>query len=722
MPTSVLLNPPGRSRSFRPEVEGLRAVAVLLVVADHLISYPRGGFVGVDVFFVISGFLITGLLIKELEDTGHISIPHFYQRRARRIMPAAVLVLMLTAVSARVFFLHSRYVETVRDIGWSAVFLANVHFANTGTDYFQSDHPPSPIQHYWSLSVEEQFYLAWPALLMALLYMCRRIHHPAASRAALTGAVALITAGLLLLAVTQTEANRATAYFAISARAWELGMGAALAVALGRARLPKVLARLFMLAGLAGLAVSAIAVQDGPGFPAPVALLPTLAATAVIIGGSTDVLTRLAAPLSNPVTRYIGRISYSLYLVHFPVIILLQSILDAGTPTFYVVTLLIMAGAAVSCHELVENPLRTLNYGRLFRRLLHRSEEKNLRIAAAAKHRHRLARAALASGAAFVLAGVCFGMRPYVPVRVYAASSTESKGSARPFGQVDPPKEISSQIVGALNSSSFPDLSPSRSDLAKDRVPEWTICGNVNAQTLARCTFKSTKPGSGKKLAVLGDSIGITWLPAIRMLQADGYTIYGFTYGQCPAPDISVKPGVGGQPSFTRECDAHRAWALHKIAELKPNIIVLASRYATVERLADGHTGAKAIAEWKLATVRTVRSAQASGARRIVLLSSPPSEPSMQACTPVDGDPVHCIGTISKEWYDVANAERAAMRSVHGTYLDLHLFFCNADGYCPGFIGHNIPLIDGIHVTNNYSSRLGPVIASHILGKDLRHI
>lgn len=94
----------------------------------------------------------------------------------------------------------------------------------------------------------------------------------------------------------------------------------------------------------------------------------------------------------------------------------------------------------------------------------------------------------------------------------------------------------------------------------------------------------------------------------------------------------------------------------------------------------------------------------------------------MQACTPVDGDPGHCIGTISAEWYDVADAERAAMRSVHGTYLDVHLFFCSADGYCPGFIGHNIPLIDGIHVTNNYSSRLGPVIASHILGKDLRHI
>lgn len=710
--------PHGRQpRSLRPEVEGLRAVAVLLVIADHLVSFPRGGFVGVDVFFVISGFLITGLLIKELEETGHISIPHFYQRRARRILPAAALVLVLTGLSARVLFLHSRYIDTVRDISWSVVFLANIHFAATGTDYFQSDHPPSPIQHYWSLSVEEQFYLAWPALLLVLLYLCRKIPRPSASRALLTGVAILITIGLLLLAVTQTESNRATAYFAISARAWELGIGATLAIALGHAKLPKVSARLFMLAGLAGLTLSPIVVRDGPGFPAPIALLPTLAATAVIIGGSTEMPTRLAVPLSNPVSRYIGRISYSLYLVHFPVIILLQSVSDPGTPTFYLVALLIMAGAAISCHELVENPLRRLNYGEVFHQIFS-SREKIIRKSTPTKRRHDLARAALASATAFVMAGVCFGLRPYEPVRVYAASSTGSQGRAVPFGQIEPPKEISSQIVAALNSHSFPDLSPSRSSLAADRVPEWTICGNVNAQSLARCTFKSTRRGSNKKLAVLGDSIGITWLPALRTLQSDGYTIYGFTYGQCPAPNISVKPGVGSQPGFTRECDAHRAWALHKIGELKPDIVVLASRYASVERLANGDTGAKAIADWKQATVRTVRSAQASGARRVVLLSSPPGGQSMQACTPVDGDPGHCIETISAEWYDVADAERAAMRSVHGTYLDVHLFFCSADGYCPGFIGHNIPLIDGIHIANNYSSRLGPVIASHVVGKD----
>src|SRR5450631_914041 len=146
-----------RPGSFRKDIEGLRAVAVVLVVLDHLVSWPRAGFVGVDVFFVISGFLITGLLLNESERRGRISIRNFYARRARRILPAALTVLLAVAVAAHLVFRGARVKDTVTDVWWSLGFSANIHFASIGTDYFQANRPPSLVQHFWSLAVEEQF-------------------------------------------------------------------------------------------------------------------------------------------------------------------------------------------------------------------------------------------------------------------------------------------------------------------------------------------------------------------------------------------------------------------------------------------------------------------------------------------------------------------------------------------------------------------------------------
>ena len=142
---------------FRTDVEGLRAVAVLLVLGDHLFGVPAGGFVGVDVFFVVSGFLITGLLVRERQRTGRISFRAFYVRRARRLLPAAVSTLVVTTLAAWVLFVDGRFRNTVTDGLWALLFGANVNFAQQWTDYFQTDAAPSPFQHFWSLAVEEQF-------------------------------------------------------------------------------------------------------------------------------------------------------------------------------------------------------------------------------------------------------------------------------------------------------------------------------------------------------------------------------------------------------------------------------------------------------------------------------------------------------------------------------------------------------------------------------------
>jgi peptidoglycan/LPS O-acetylase OafA/YrhL len=214
------------SNSFRGDIEGLRAVAVGLVLLDHVLGWPAGGFIGVDVFFVISGFLITGLLVRERERTGRISFRAFYVRRVRRLMPAALAALVATTLAAWALFPRGRFWEAVDDGVWALLFGANIHFAQQGTDYFQQTAAPSPFQHFWSLAVEEQFYLLWPALILAVFAL-----RPGGRGRLLGPAKVVVTAGSFAWSVHATMASPATAYFSTLTRAWELGVGALVAVA-----------------------------------------------------------------------------------------------------------------------------------------------------------------------------------------------------------------------------------------------------------------------------------------------------------------------------------------------------------------------------------------------------------------------------------------------------------------------------------------------------------
>ena len=253
----------------RRDIQGLRAVAVLLVLADHLLGFPAGGYVGVDVFFVISGYLITGLL------TGHgsgrrLSLRAFYVRRARRILPAALLVLVSTDLLGRLLFSPLRARQTVSDSLWAAAFGANRHFAALGVDYFARGRPVSPLQHYWSLSVEEQFYLVWPALIVLAAAACRG--RATSVRRAVLGLAGLGTAGSFLWSVHATTAAPVSAYFSTATRSWELGAGALLCLA-RPTRHPRA-AALGAWAGLAAIGSAAVLFDATTAFPEPRAVMP----------------------------------------------------------------------------------------------------------------------------------------------------------------------------------------------------------------------------------------------------------------------------------------------------------------------------------------------------------------------------------------------------------------------------------------------------------------
>ncbi len=352
--------PGGMELSFRPDVEGLRAVAVVLVVLFHAgVSWLPGGYVGVDVFFVISGFLITGLLLREHEKRGRISISGFYARRARRILPAAMLVVILTIVAS--YFLQNfiEYGNVDQDGRWVTLFLGNFHFATVGNGYFQKSVAPSPLQHFWTLAVEEQFYVVWPPLVLLVSFVFTRI--PFRWRV-MSIAASAITASMAW-SIIQTSNAPVAAYFSPFTRAWELGIGAIAATLVPQfSRLPKALGSACAYIGLVAIAVSAAWFTSTTPFPGTAALLPVLGAVAVVAGGASGV--GAVHLLGLRPMRSVGRVSFGWYLLHYPPMIILTGALWIH-PLSVQEDLLIAAATLVAAYimyAIIERPIRSSSF------------------------------------------------------------------------------------------------------------------------------------------------------------------------------------------------------------------------------------------------------------------------------------------------------------------------------------------------------------------------
>jgi peptidoglycan/LPS O-acetylase OafA/YrhL len=315
-----------KERGFRPDIQGMRAIAVGMVVIYHL--YPSllpGGFAGVDVFFVISGFLITGHLWRGYAKTGAVSLADFWGRRAKRLLPAAALVLTVTWIVSRIALPSTRLADTASQVRASALYFQNWQLARNAVDYLKADDAASPVQHFWSLSVEEQFYLGWPLLFLlagAVALTARRRARLARARKVAIGLAGAVVVGSLLYSVYDTRADPAAAYFVTTTRLWELGLGGLLALA--PERLAGRLGRHGWLgwAGLAMVVASAFVLNGSMAFPGALALLPAGGAVALIAGGSAAARLGPARLTSARPMVFIGGVSYSLYLWHWPIIAL----------------------------------------------------------------------------------------------------------------------------------------------------------------------------------------------------------------------------------------------------------------------------------------------------------------------------------------------------------------------------------------------------------------
>jgi len=564
------------STSYRADIQGLRALAVLLVVLAHAgVGFLPGGFVGVDVFFVLSGFLITGLLLAEVRARGTVSLIDFYVRRARRILPAAALTLLATDVAAFFLLNFLRARDTVHDSLYTAVFAANFRFAARGMDYFAQADPPSPLLHYWSLAVEEQFYLVWPALFslvtFGLAHARRRRRAGQPLSRPLLLAVIVLSGISLGWSVHLTATFPAAAYFSPLTRAWELGLGCALAIGASTLMRTSPPARLVMgWGGLLAIVAAALLFSERTPFPGFAALLPTVGTALAIAAGIGDRHSRLAVGclLALRPLRVVEDRSYAFYLWHWPVLILADQY--AGYELSVTVKLGLLAGAfLLSCvsYAVVENPIRRKArsrsatgavFGVSMAAVLGTAV---LCLAAIARDEQRFN---VPTAAASLVAPAPVPVATPAPVLVSYRTRTGSE-QALPA------------VVAAVEAARRGDPIPSGLNPPIGRLtsipPQYVLphgCssrGESSKSTSKICRLGDTT--SRKMIVLVGDSHAMMWLPAVLELAwRDGWVVVPILRTGCRPDRWITNEGP-------ESCRAWYRWAMREVRRLHPRITLI---------------------------------------------------------------------------------------------------------------------------------------------------
>jgi peptidoglycan/LPS O-acetylase OafA/YrhL len=660
-------------RAFRPDIQGLRAVAVLLVVAYHAgVPYVTGGYVGVDVFFVISGFLITGGLLREVASSGRISLTAFYARRIRRLLPPAALVLVVTLVAARIWGSIFQLVDTA----WAAVFTAlyaiNYRLAAEGVDYQQAGGPESPMQHFWSLAVEEQFYLVWPALVALCVIGCRR------RKWLLTGVLVVVCGASLLASATVTGTDAPLAYFALHTRAWELGAGALLAVAGPRlAALPVWPAAVVSWAGLAAILWSATAFTDETPFPGTAALVPVLGAAAVIAAGCATARGTAEVLLRRRPMQGIGSVSYSWYLWHWPMVVLVPLMYGRTFEWWESSQVMVLAlWLAVLTYWILESPTRhtRLHPGRWF-------------------------------DTGIAINGTVIGLATVLIVTVPMLVGTGAATTSLALTQADT-SSVQGAVAEATRTTSAPsNLIPRLADVPLD---EPTTSGDGCHLGYLDTKLKPCVHGdpAGRRTMVLtGDSHAQQWFPALDVAaRQNHWRLITWTKVACPIAAHEVY-NANLRRTYT-ECATWRDAAIGAIVDLRPDVVVI-GQSDTVPRDEVGNV------DWAEATVATIRRVQAAAIPVGFLLDTPYPARSMPECVANHlSDVGACTARRDKVWpYHGRHEEMARTLTAAGvTAVEPISWFCTLRD-CPAIVNGMLVYRDESHVSTPYSAWLAPMMA-----------
>jgi peptidoglycan/LPS O-acetylase OafA/YrhL len=684
------------SAKFRPDIEGLRAIAVLSVVLYHAgLLGVRSGFIGVDVFFVISGFLITRLLMESISEHGIRALPTFYARRIRRLFPAAMTVVAATVVAARIWAPPT----SVRPIAVDGIFTTfyglNYRLAAEGTNYLNAGSAVSPLQHFWSLAVEEQFYLCWPILIVLIAYLGRR--HRDALLGVLLAAIVLLS---FYLSVTLTRTDAPWAYFSLATRAWELGLGGLVALgAFQLARLPGSAAFFGGWLALAAVIGSAFAFSDQTPYPGSAAALPVAGAAVLIACGCAD-QSGAGVLLGVRPMQFLGRMSYSWYLWHWPMLVIAPMILGHALswPERLTVVALSLVAAIISFY-LIENPARSLRL----------------------PNRQWFAGGLALSGSAVLVAVLVIANPPqFVGTGANATvlhSSVDTPAVAR---------EMKAAVTAGLNTMDAPANLTPRPDQAHGDVPSSSNNGcqaSILQVTQGPCVYGD--PTGTYTVVLFGDSHMQQWQPAFA--KAGVYLhwrVINWTKSGCPPQELTVFNSQLNR-NYT-ECNTWRQLTLRRIAALNPTVVVVSASDSEAPNLSP-----TAYAD---ATVSIMRTLQRMTTAKVVYLADTPF-PGYDVATCVAShldDVKACNLPLSRAYMvqqdngDMVKQPRhqavnQALQKVPGvTLVDPAGWMC-ADNVCPAVVGNLLVFRDTAHLSVEFSEWLTPMITSLLEELQPRH-
>ncbi|PTU30619.1 acyltransferase family protein [Stenotrophobium rhamnosiphilum] len=511
--------------TYRADIQGLRAIAILLVVAAHAkVSGLAGGFIGVDVFFVLSGFLITGLLTQELTATGSIQFLRFYARRFQRLLPAMLLVLACTCIAAAIFILPGGQVSQASAAAAASVWLSNFHFAFSNIDYFGPSAENNLFLHTWSLGVEEQFYLVWPALLIfiAALPLGSKFQGKVKIKIAMFAVVGIS----LVSCVLTTQHSPELAFYMMPWRAWQFALGALAMLYCGNpadvethSRNPQ--SAKFVWIGWIGLVLilgSALFLTPNLAYPGAWALIPSIGTACLLMAGAKNVGGGASTFLSLRPMQAIGRVSYSWYLWHWPVLILGATLFDSTHPLARLLLVAISLLLAVLSYRLVESPIRQS------KKLIERPS-------------------------------IVFFTS--VSLIIVACTLSVQWGNAVSNWLSQPQQQRNAYIRNGM---------PIIYRMGCDT--------DIRSSSLHVCAFGKE---NAKHTAVLvGDSIGAQWFPAAaKIFNGADWRLIAFTKSACPIVDEPIFYSKIGR-EYT-ECAQWRSEALLEIQKLKPDVLLIGS-------------------------------------------------------------------------------------------------------------------------------------------------
>ncbi len=702
---------------------------MILVVLFHAsIGGVPGGFVGVDVFFVISGFLITGLLLRERSGSGMISLSSFYARRARRLLPAAALVLLVTLVASIVVLPPLLVPGVATDTAAAALYVSNMGFAMQATDYFAAGQAPSPILHFWSLGVEEQFYVFWPAVV---LLVTRGAIRPG-RRVGIT--VVAIAAGSFAFALWLTSAAEPWAFFSLPARAWELALGGSLAVA--GTRLSLIPGRAAVAAGWIGLALVVFAgfvLNETTPFPGVAALLPTVGAALVIVSGAQPTALGPARLLGTAIPRFFGRISYSLYLWHWPLLVLPAVAAGAPLPLPERVALVVASVVlAAATNRLVEDPFRRGRFiGTLPRRNLAMAGALTVAVAMAAVGVNTSVAASMrGSGTASTPAANTQKLDSILNALASEGPATPS-GASPPAGGASPPGVITP--VGSPSPGPSPTATPipspspppPRPPTADGRIPSdlqpalWAARGDYPQTYLDGCHTQTEQPpstascvygnlASHTTIALFGDSHALSWFPAVEQIAEDrGWKLLSLTMSACTPADMPV-----WNASFNRvsaACANWRSLAIARLVKAHPAIILVTGTrgFAVVDASGKLLTGDARTGAWDAGMHRTLAKLVPAAGEVIMIADTPLSLVDPPVCLSQHPSSVLACATQVKDAINNAwLAEEQRVANLEGVgFIDPTRLVCPSSP-CPAILGDFLVYRDSGHLTATFAAAL----------------